>query len=285
MATFYLFPNIYGTIYSVINNQRYESGTPIDVMPGSTVHIVAAANSGYQFDGWSVLSPSGLELTILTDAIASFTMPYAETIIEAKMSAKQTGIAYNFYLYPGTNGTAYAQINGVNYNASLQAISVIAGTIVTIYATPNDGYQLSGWNGSPTTLTLSSYTSSPTSFTMLSQDVTLMPQFSVIATSVRPDNFVWSNTKTSGSSFNLMASEWTQLQQNINKVRVYKKLSEYGFTGVNSGSAFTALLYNQVVDAIQGISGAGTSLSKVSAGDPVSASKLNALVSAINSVK
>lgn len=102
--------------------------------------------------------------------------------------------------------------------------------------------------------------------------------------STRPSKFSWTTPKESGGTFNLTATEWNNLTKNINDVRVYKTMSAYSFTEAVKGNNFTAIIYNQAVKAIKGISGYGTSLSEVSKGDTVTAKRLNDLVSEINAV-
>lgn len=100
----------------------------------------------------------------------------------------------------------------------------------------------------------------------------------------RPAYFSWNTAKTSGEKFNLTASEWNSLMDNINDVRTWCGHSQYGYTSASSGATFTALIYNQAVNAINGISKYSGSLSSVSSGDKIYASQLNALSAAINSI-
>ena len=103
-------------------------------------------------------------------------------------------------------------------------------------------------------------------------------------TSTRPSKFGWTTPKESGKPFNLTATEWNTLTENINAVRVYRTMIEYSFTTAVIDNNFTASMYNQAVKAIKGISGYGTSLNEVSTGDTITAKKLNDLVTEINSV-
>ena len=101
---------------------------------------------------------------------------------------------------------------------------------------------------------------------------------------VRPEKFYWNTLKHSGYEFNLTADEWNSLLNNINAVRNYKGLSNYGFTYAHSTGTFTAAMYNEVVSAIQDIAGYGSYLHTVSKGDTIYASLLNNLVSELNAV-
>lgn len=104
------------------------------------------------------------------------------------------------------------------------------------------------------------------------------------AEKVRPSNFSWTYTKTQGGSFNLTAAEWNSLTARINAFREYKGLSGYSFTYAYKGNDFTAVMYNQAVNAIKGISGYGSYLSTVSSGDTVTAAGLNLLRDELNAI-
>lgn len=58
--------------------------------------------------------------------------------------------------------------------------------------------------------------------------------------------FEWDSPKVKGSQFNVLASEWNNLQAYINDQRTTK----YNFTAVSAGQTLTAKLYNQMVSAI-----------------------------------
>ena len=104
------------------------------------------------------------------------------------------------------------------------------------------------------------------------------------AAAVRPSNFSWTYTKTQGGNFNLTAAEWNSLTARINAFREYKGLSSYSFTYAYKGNDFTAVMYNQAVNAIKGISGYGSYLYTVSSGDTVTAAGLNALRDELNAI-
>lgn len=105
------------------------------------------------------------------------------------------------------------------------------------------------------------------------------------ATPTRPSKFGWDKSIVEqGKDAIIYASDWNDLTANINEVRAYKSLSSYSFTTAVKGNDFTAIMYNEAVKAIKGISGYGTYLSEVSKGDKVTAKRLNDLVSEINAV-
>lgn len=105
----------------------------------------------------------------------------------------------------------------------------------------------------------------------------------------RPLPFFWSNTKVSGGSFNLTASEWTRLIQNINDVLVYRGSGGYSwfynqFSNITSGKNFTANMFNEARNAISSGSPSVPVPPSASSGGIVYASMLNGLVNSINSV-
>lgn len=116
-----------------------------------------------------------------------------------------------------------------------------------------------------------------------------------ISFSGRPALFTWadgSTTKVSGKAFDITASEWCALLDNINAVRVYKGYAEIGtgttvayFTYPVSGDKFTAVHYNQALNGMTGILGSGYNDNAVSSGDKITAAKINFLVDRINGIE
>ena len=101
----------------------------------------------------------------------------------------------------------------------------------------------------------------------------------------RPTNFSWTRSKSSGSAFNLTASEWRSLQLRVNEFRQYKGLVELSFTAPVSGGDFTATHFNQIVNAIKTMSPSTSPPSDVkSRGHTIYARDLNALVTSLNSI-
>lgn len=111
-------------------------------------------------------------------------------------------------------------------------------------------------------------------------------------TVTRPDLFEWDSAKTSGGTFNITASEWGRLLDNINAVRVYKGLAEMAngttvgyFLYPASGDNFLALHYNQALMGIAGILGTGYDANAVNIGDSITADKINLLRDMINDIE
>ena len=101
----------------------------------------------------------------------------------------------------------------------------------------------------------------------------------------RPALFQWTSghAPIAGSDFNLLASDWRRLQDNINDVREYKGLGSYSFTSrPYAGDTFTAAQFNQVIRAIDSMRSTG--VNEASSGDNIIASRLNTLVSTLNNI-
>lgn len=106
-----------------------------------------------------------------------------------------------------------------------------------------------------------------------------------ITTSARPPSFSWDTSKTSGSTFNVTASEWTRLQNSINQFRSYKGLGSYSFTSVSSGQLFEAYLYRQCVTAISDMSPPTSAPPQRYTGDTIYASEIDGLRISLNSIQ
>lgn len=101
----------------------------------------------------------------------------------------------------------------------------------------------------------------------------------------RPDDWEWWYTIKSGGKIRLSADEWNAFCECINEFRVYDSLPEYNFTTVYSGDKISAAIVNQARTAINAISTCGSVPSKVSTGDPITASFFLDLQDALNATK
>lgn len=101
---------------------------------------------------------------------------------------------------------------------------------------------------------------------------------------LRPGNFAWTNSKTSGGNFNLTASEWNSLTSRINAFRTYKGLSSYGFTTAITNNNFQEFYYTQARTAINAMSPPTPVPPIRSTGDIIYASDLNRLRDSLNSI-
>ena len=117
---------------------------------GTQVSITATPNSGYTFNGWS----NGSTTNPLTVTVNSNTTITANFILVAN--------TYTLSVSAGDGGSVSSE--GGEYDE---------GTQVTITATPNDGYEFSGWSDGETnatrTIILNSDTSISASFSLISE--------------------------------------------------------------------------------------------------------------------
>lgn len=108
----------------------------------------------------------------------------------------------------------------------------------------------------------------------------------------RPANWEWT-TDISPTSYVPMdsegfhpvtATEWNNFTNRINEFRTYTGYSNYSFTSVSKGQAFTPSIYNQAVEAIKGISGYGSYLSTISSGTILTADLFLSLRNELNAI-
>jgi len=104
--------------------------------------------------------------------------------------------------------------------------------------------------------------------------------------SARPDYFYWDNIKTSGNTFDIKASEWTRLIQDIKDMHVYKlgsyNPSSYPLTNPYQGETFWASYFNQVRTAVGCINPTGIYTKYPN--DIVYASDINTLSTKLNEI-
>ncbi|MDP2236801.1 MAG: MBG domain-containing protein, partial [Bacteroidales bacterium] len=125
---------------------------------GQTATVVAAANMGYQFDGWEVVS--GTVTFTATSLTATFVMPASNVVLLAKFSK----IPYTVTATAETGGTATPATQIKYY-----------GDAVTVTANALPGYTFNGWVdvvGATVTNTMN-----PLSFTMPNNNVSLKASF------------------------------------------------------------------------------------------------------------
>lgn len=102
----------------------------------------------------------------------------------------------------------------------------------------------------------------------------------------RPPYFSWGSPKNSGKQFNVTASEWNRLIQNIKDVHIYKlggyNSSSYPMSNVSSGQQFYAQRFNEVRFAIGSLNSTG--INNKYKGDTIYASELNILKDKLNAI-
>ena len=137
-----------GTGGSITQNQTAEHGT--------TVRITATANTGYQISGW----------TGTCGTFSQSTNPATFTATkDCSISVTFEKVSYSITTTAGTGGT-------ITGNQSAEH-----GTTVRITATPNTGYQISGWSGTCGTF---SQSTNPATFTA-TKDCTINVAFEKVS--------------------------------------------------------------------------------------------------------
>ena len=105
---------------------------------GATVTLTATPNEGFEFTGWMVISG---EATLSPDAAtnpATFTMPAEKVSVKAEFAAIPVA-KYMITVADDGNGTTRATVGDID------ADGVEAGVTVTLTATPNEGFEFTGW--------------------------------------------------------------------------------------------------------------------------------------------
>lgn len=103
--------------------------------------------------------------------------------------------------------------------------------------------------------------------------------------SLRPDYFEWDTAKVPGGNFNITASEWKKLLQNIEAVRAYKGVNSANFSYPSKGDTFLASHYNTALNGITGILGSGYNANAVQPGWDITAARINLLRDMINDIE
>ena len=124
---------------------------------GTEVSVTATPDSGYRFTGWTGDVPSGQEsnssITVTMDADKSITANFVRQ--------------YTLTIATGTGGTTDPSPETYTYDTGIEVI---------ITATPNSGYEFSGWSGdasgtdNPITITMHSDKSVTANFTAIEEE-------------------------------------------------------------------------------------------------------------------
>ena len=93
---------------------------------GTIVTITVTPNDGYEFTGWNGSDSSNATIDITINSNTTLEALFSEVVTQ-----------YSLTVTAGVGGSV--STSGGTYDD---------GTIVTITATPNDGYEFTGWNGS-----------------------------------------------------------------------------------------------------------------------------------------
>lgn len=204
----------------------------------------------------------------------------ALTPVEVTTLAQSSSTTYTVTISanPVAGGTVLVGANGTNG----QSLSVAPDTSVAVIAEANPGYIFNGFSTSPALTWTQVFAPNMVMFNMPRSNVSITANF--VSAQTRPAKFYWTYSKAQGGSFNLTATEWNNLCANINSVRAYKGLTAYSFTTAYTGNIFYAYMYNQAVEAIQGVDGYGSYLSAVTSKSTITAYHMNILVSELNAI-
>ena len=99
------------------------------------------------------------------------------------------------------------------------------------------------------------------------------------------NNFHWSTNVSAGLKFDLKASDWNELTNQLSSKCAYFSVTVNSFTSATKGKRLTADMYNQVARAINALVGKGdcvTSVPSVSKGGPIMADSLQLLANCLN---
>ena len=169
-----------------------------------------------------------------------------------------------------TNGQSYAPSGIVSYITAPSSTSnscVVEGTITG--QSQGTTYTLYGFAQAANGLY---YTCSSDSITTLG--------------SARPAYFYWDNSKVSGNSFDIKATEWNRMIQNIKDVHIYKlgsyNASNYPMSNVSSEGIFYADRFNECRYAIGSLNSTG--IYTKYPGDIIYASDINTLSTKLNEI-
>lgn len=109
-------------------------------------------------------------------------------------------------------------------------------------------------------------------------------------TKTRPQNFSWTNSKSSGSHYNLTYSEWNSFLDKINEFREFKGFTPLTFSRSLSSGAMSnyivpkASSFNAAINAINSMNPSISPPSSVYFGQTITANHFNKLRDSLNSI-
>ena len=193
---------------------------------GTVVGLTATPAAGYQFDGWSGdVSGATASVNVTMDADKTVTATFS--LIEYTLTIVET------------NGTI--NVNPTPSNVINNSGTFADGTVVSLTAVPDSGYQFDGWSGDATG------TTNPLSITM-DADKTVTAIFSQIQRTLNV-TIVGNGTVTlaSGSATNGTYADGTVLSL------VATPDAGYGFTGFTGDATGTTSPFSITMDADKNI--------------------------------
>lgn len=113
---------------------------PLIVRAGQSVTLTASPNTGYSFEGWN--NHDQCNGSTSPTCVVQMT---GNAIADAAFSQK----AVVFYLLTvdgSSGGTITSSVGGITEDGTTESVQLLAGTQVTLTATPNAGKTFAGWN-------------------------------------------------------------------------------------------------------------------------------------------
>lgn len=162
---------------------------PDNAAEGTEVRLTATAGSGYVFKQWVVVS-GGVTLDNPEEDATAFTMPGGDVVIQAVFIEKST-IKYTISVR--STDDAYG-------SASADIAEALPGTVITLTANPNAGFEFSQWAASGTSVILEDENAVSTTFVMPAADVEIEAGFIHIVFNVVVTHNEYGNTSTSHST-------------------------------------------------------------------------------------
>ena len=149
---------------------------------GTIVTITATPNDGYEFTGWNGSDSSNATIDITINSNTTLEALFSEVVTQ-----------YSLTVSAGVGGSV--STSGGTYDD---------GTIVTITATPNDGYEFTGWNGSDSSnatidITINSNTTLEALFSEVQATSTTSSTYSIDVTAQSSSNYILSGSDQNGN--------------------------------------------------------------------------------------
>ena len=149
---------------------------------GTIVTVTALANDGYEFVGWNGSDSSNSTISITINSNTTLEALFSEVVTQ-----------YSLTVSAGVGGSV--STSGGTYDD---------GTIVTVTALANDGYEFVGWNGSDSSnstisITINSNTTLEALFSEVQTTSTTSSTYSIDVTAQSSSNYILSGSDQNGN--------------------------------------------------------------------------------------
>lgn len=160
----------------LVEDVTSEGETLQGAKPGTTLALSAKANEGYTFTGWTVVSGDA----VISDAAAAqttFTVGNQNVVVKPNFSLSLTPIDPSVVKF--NVKVSVADDKGGSASCSPEAAAT--GETVTIFATPDDGYEFDYWEVASGDIELADANAATTSFVMGSAQPHAVAHFKKVA--------------------------------------------------------------------------------------------------------